>query len=54
MRTDWQPIVDDFKAVLPAVDFWSPRLVHDETETRRPQPQLAPSKLRMKLCHDLI
>jgi predicted Zn-dependent protease len=33
MSTDWQPIIDDFKAVVPRVDFWSLRLVHDETET---------------------
>jgi predicted Zn-dependent protease len=33
MPTDWQPIIDDFKAVVPAVDFWSLRLVRDETET---------------------
>jgi predicted Zn-dependent protease len=33
MPTDWQPIIDDFKAVVPRVDFWSLRLVHDETET---------------------
>ena len=33
MATDWQPIIDDFKAVVPAVDFWSLRLVRDETET---------------------
>ena len=33
MPTDWQPIIDDFKAVVPAVDFWSLRLVLDETET---------------------
>jgi predicted Zn-dependent protease len=33
MPTDWQPIFDDFKAVVPRVDFWSLRLVLDETET---------------------
>ena len=33
MATDWRPIIDDFKAVVPAVDFWSLRLVLDETET---------------------
>jgi len=33
MPSDWQPIIDDFKAVVPRVDFWSLRLVHDETET---------------------
>jgi len=33
MPGDWQPIIDDFKAVVPRVDFWSLRLVHDETET---------------------
>jgi len=35
MPSDWQPIIDDFKAVVPGVDFWSLRLVHDETETLR-------------------
>jgi predicted Zn-dependent protease len=33
MATDWQPIIQDFKAVVPAVDFWSLRLVFDESET---------------------
>jgi len=33
MSTEWQAIIDDFKAVVPRVDFWSLRLVHDETET---------------------
>ena len=33
MRTDWQSVINDFKAVVPAVEFWSLRLVHDETET---------------------
>jgi predicted Zn-dependent protease len=33
MLTAWQPIIDDFKAVVPKVDFWSLRLVADETET---------------------
>ncbi|MEA3274275.1 MAG: TldD/PmbA family protein [Pseudomonadota bacterium] len=33
MPTNWQPVIDDFKAVVPSVDFWSLRLVHDETET---------------------
>lgn len=32
MLVDWQPVLNDFKAVVPAVDFWSLRLVHDETE----------------------
>jgi len=35
MPSDWQSIIDDFKAVVPGVDFWSLRLVHDETETLR-------------------
>ncbi len=30
---NWQPIVDEFKQCVPAVDFWSLRLVDDETET---------------------
>jgi len=33
MPTDWQTIIDDFKVVVPGVDFWSLRLVHEETET---------------------
>jgi len=33
MPTDWQAIINDFKSVVPAVDFWSLRLVFDETET---------------------
>jgi len=33
MPTDWQSIIDDFRDVVPAVDFWSLRLVFDETET---------------------
>ncbi len=32
MLTDWQSIIDDFKNVVPGVEFWSLRLVHDETE----------------------
>jgi predicted Zn-dependent protease len=35
MSTDWQPVINDFKAVVPAVDFWSVRLVLDESETLR-------------------
>jgi predicted Zn-dependent protease len=35
MPTHWQPVIDDFKAVVPALDFWSLRLVSDETETLR-------------------
>ena len=30
---DWQPIIDDFRHVVPNVDFWSLRLVCDESET---------------------
>lgn len=30
---NWQPIVDEFKQCVPALDFWSLRLVDDETET---------------------
>jgi len=33
MPTDWQPVIKDFRAVVPDVDFWSLRLVFDETET---------------------
>jgi len=33
MPTDWQPVIHAFKAVVPAVEFWSLRLVHEETET---------------------
>ena len=33
MLSDWQPILNDFKVVVPAVDFWSLRLVLDEVET---------------------
>ena len=33
MPNDWQSIINDFKAVVPAIDFWSLRLVLDETET---------------------
>ncbi|MCO6412550.1 MAG: TldD/PmbA family protein [Thiogranum sp.] len=33
MPSHWRTIIDDFKAVVPAVDFWSLRLVLDETET---------------------
>ncbi|MGW8311192.1 MAG: PmbA/TldA family metallopeptidase, partial [Thiogranum sp.] len=33
MSSDWQPVINDFKAVVPQVDFWSLRLVSDEIET---------------------
>jgi len=33
MSSDWQSVINDFKDVAPAVDFWSLRLVRDETET---------------------
>jgi predicted Zn-dependent protease len=33
MPKDWQPVINAFKAVVPGVDFWSLRLVFDETET---------------------
>jgi predicted Zn-dependent protease len=33
MPTDWHSIISDFKAVVPAIDFWSLRLVYDEAET---------------------
>jgi len=32
MPTAWQSVITDFKAVVPEVDFWSLRLVRDETE----------------------
>jgi predicted Zn-dependent protease len=33
MPTDWQSVINDFRAVVPAVEFWSLRLVRDESET---------------------
>jgi predicted Zn-dependent protease len=33
MPKDWQPVINTFKAVVPRVDFWSLRLVSEETET---------------------
>ena len=33
MPKDWQPVINTFKAVVPHVDFWSLRLVSEETET---------------------
>ena len=33
MPADWQSVINDFKAVVPAVDFWSLRLVREEAET---------------------
>jgi len=33
MPKDWQPVINAFKAVVPSVDFWSLRLVSEETET---------------------
>jgi predicted Zn-dependent protease len=33
MPTDWQAVINAFKTVVPAVDFWSLRLVCDEIET---------------------
>jgi predicted Zn-dependent protease len=33
MSTDWQSVIADFQAVVPAVDYWSLRLVSEETET---------------------
>jgi predicted Zn-dependent protease len=32
MSTDWQSTIADFQAVVPAVDYWSLRLVSEETE----------------------
>ena len=31
--SDWQAVIQDFKAVVPSVGFWSLRLVRDETES---------------------
>jgi predicted Zn-dependent protease len=33
MPQEWQPVINAFKAVVPRVDFWSLRLVAEETET---------------------
>jgi predicted Zn-dependent protease len=33
MPQDWQPVISAFKDVVPRVDFWSLRLVAEETET---------------------
>jgi predicted Zn-dependent protease len=33
MTQDWQAVINAFKAVVPRVDFWSLRLVAEETET---------------------
>jgi len=33
MPQDWQSVINTFKAVVPRVDFWSLRLVSEETET---------------------
>ena len=33
MDKDWQAVIEHFKAVVPSVDFWSLRLVQDESET---------------------
>jgi predicted Zn-dependent protease len=33
MSADWQSVINEFRAVVPAVDFWSLRLVHEESET---------------------
>jgi len=32
MPQDWEPVINAFKAVVPRVDFWSLRLVSEETE----------------------
>jgi len=32
MSSEWQSVINDFKAVVPAVDFWTLRLVRDEAE----------------------
>ena len=53
MPTDWQSIIDDFKAVVPGVDFWSLRLVHDETETLRVRDDVVqpPSLVQSRGAH---
>jgi len=33
MPANWQHVIDDFKALVLPVDFWSLHLVSDETET---------------------
>jgi predicted Zn-dependent protease len=33
MHQDWQPVINAFKNVVPRVDYWSLRLVSEETET---------------------
>jgi predicted Zn-dependent protease len=33
MPQDWHPVINAFKAVVPSVEFWSLRLVSEETET---------------------
>ncbi|HYQ72140.1 MAG TPA: DNA gyrase modulator, partial [Gammaproteobacteria bacterium] len=35
MPQDWQSVINTFKDVVPRVDFWSLRLVFDETEMLR-------------------
>jgi predicted Zn-dependent protease len=35
MPQQWQPVINAFKTVVPNVDFWSLRLVSEETETLR-------------------
>lgn len=32
MSSDWKTTIETFKSVVPVVDFWSLRLVHDETD----------------------
>ena len=53
MPTDWQSIIDDFKAVVPGVDFWSLRLVHDESETLRVRDDVVqpPSLVQSRGAH---
>ncbi|MGB5535284.1 MAG: DNA gyrase modulator, partial [Thiogranum sp.] len=53
MPSDWQSIIDDFKAVVPGVDFWSLRLVHDETETLRVRDDVVqpPSLVQSRGAH---
>jgi predicted Zn-dependent protease len=53
MPTDWQAIIDDFKAVVPAVDFWSLRLVDDAYETLQVRDDVVqpPSLSRSRGAH---
>jgi predicted Zn-dependent protease len=53
MSTDWQFIIADFQAVVPPVDFWSLRLVFEETETLQVRAGVVqpPSLFRSRGAH---